>query len=344
MSDDKFGPAPKIQYNKPKICISKRLCIHIGFLLCVFLTIIMVLTICVAVTLDKFKEAMLVAHFRDPTSVTPKEPHTTKIPEWPPEECVLPEGSAWAVAKTANGDTFNMAVFSPQDAATTIAKGYDVSIQVAERGYYKMNGPENFPGFSSSGHRTDGSHDPGMVLDLGANIGDWTFFLAHAGWRVVAVEPSPFAFALMNATLCANKERFGPYVKLFNVAITEYSGQDCEVCYSKAASEVLCDPTTRQDRYACHKVETYTIRDILVQANVANVDAFHMDIEGMECAALASYADFAKRNTLQWNWIATHHKGVKKCVQKWADDGKFAIWQPWIKDAILTRNNKWLEY
>ena len=201
-----------------------------------------------------------------------------------------------------------------------------------------------FPGLSSRNRRTDGTHDPGVMLDLGANIGDWTFFMASAGWRVVAVEPGYHAFALMNATLCANKKRFGPYVRLIHAAISDDTSKHCEVCYSRAASEVICDPQIRPDRHHCDKIDTLTIRDALVRSEVANVDAFHMDIEGMECDALKSYPEFTKRNTLSWNWIATHHEGVRECVQKWADKAKMTIWRPWGNNAIMTRENKWLDY
>ena len=147
----------------------------------------------------------------------------------------------------------------------------------------------------------------------------------------------------LNATLCANP-RFQHYVRIIRGAITDDTNQQCQVCYSKAASEVVCHPEERPDRHHCSDVELLTIRDVLIKAQVANVDALHMDIEGMECNALASYPEFATRNTLQWNWIATHHEGVRKCVQDWAHEAKMSIWKPWGDNAIMTRDNKWLTY
>lgn len=322
----------------------KKYCIRISVFLLIISVTVTIISICVAVTLDKLRQLMLVAHMRDPTRVSITEPRILTHPKWPPKRCPLPEGAAWALAKPDVGDPFNIAVFSPQDPETTSSDGYDVSIQLSERGYFEMNGPSRFPGLSSSSRRTDGTHDPGVILDLGANVGDWTFFMANAGWRVIAVEASPHAFALLNATLCANEERFGPYVRIVHAAITDRPGDRCEVCYSRASSEVLCESNTRTDRHHCSDVETQTIRDVLQRANVANVDAFHMDIEGMECAALRSYPEFAQRNTLQWNWIATHKDGVRACVQQWADAAEMSIWKPWGQDAIITRENKWLNY
>jgi len=50
--------------------------------------------------------------------------------------------------------------------------------------------------------------EPGMtVLDIGANIGTFSVWLArHGAWRVVAVEPNPDAFRLLWANLDLNKD------------------------------------------------------------------------------------------------------------------------------------------
>jgi len=84
------------------------------------------------------------------------------------------------------------------------------------------------------------------------------------------------------------------------------------------------------------------LKSILNGVSVANVDAFKMDIEGSECAALDGYPEFAKRHTLVWAFIETNTVETKRCVKAFADSNKFKIAEPWTNDAVMTRNRQWI--
>jgi len=289
---------------------------------------------------------------RDPAQPDQPEVFISKVPSWPRPECKLPVGAAWAIAKPESGEPFNMAVKAPDAQLSD-----DMSHIIRTRGYYELSGPMNFPGLSSSNRRNTAQLNVGVFFDAGANIGDWAFFMATAGWRVVAVEGSPDNVALMNATLCDNpvlRDRVRVVHAL--VGSAENDGQICTICgrnnvdggeHAGTQGQVICGKTASTERLCAPgvpelKVESKSLKSILQVAAVANVDAFKMDIEGFECTALAGYPELAKRHSLTWVLIETADDKTRKCVKQWSDSNGYKIAQPWNNEAIMTRNRPWI--
>ena len=88
------------------------------------------------------------------------------VPDWPDPQCTLPDAAAWAIARPSRVSSFNVAVYSP-----FVAHGHresiDMSDAVRTRGFYEVTGPKHL-----------GLMNKGVLVDVGANIGDWTFFFA----------------------------------------------------------------------------------------------------------------------------------------------------------------------
>lgn len=281
------------------------------------------------------------------------EVHISAAPPFPDPGCKLPADSAWAIAKPATGEPFNIAVHSPYGAPE--GSNADMSIVMRTRGQYEFSGPQNWPGLSSSIQRDDMKPNAGTFLDLGANIGDWAFFMASAGWRVIAVDGSDNNVALMNATLCANPA-FKARVHVVHalVGATEQEGKLCSIC-GKSNGAVVCGPPDAIGKRVCpqnmkeNRVRFKTIATILKDLAVANVDAFKMDIEGYECEALAGYTAFAADHSLTWAFIETNQKKTRACVKDFAKKkwtrfgGSFTLTEDAEgNNAVLTREIPWM--
>eukprot|EP00930_Biecheleria_cincta_P091025 TRINITY_DN80517_c0_g1_i1.p1 TRINITY_DN80517_c0_g1~~TRINITY_DN80517_c0_g1_i1.p1 ORF type:complete len:336 (+),score=24.48 TRINITY_DN80517_c0_g1_i1:81-1088(+) len=273
------------------------------------------------------------------------KPSFTVAPPFPNDSCALPEGAVWAIAKPWDGSPpFNIAVNSPFAGDSS---NDDMSSLVRTRGYYEFKGVSEFPGLGPV---------PGTFLDVGANLGDWPFYLANAGWRVLAVEGGSHNVALMNATLCANPQfRNRLRISQALVGSKEQENKICSMC-GKSNGEVVCGHDGAQVQRLCqtgfreYRVRFKTLQTILKESSFANVDAFKMDIEGFECEALAGYPEFAKHHALTWVRIETNQDHVKKCVQRFAEHrwqgqfgGEFEI--EFIEggtNAILTRRTPFI--
>jgi hypothetical protein len=112
-----------------------------------------------------------------------------------PTQCNLPDGAAWVVARPKGGQPFNMAVY---------ARGDQVADDIRTKGHYEISDTSQLTRKGKLFPKKVGFSRQVTLLDIGANIGSWTFFFAAEGHRVVAIEAMPSNRALINATLCAN--------------------------------------------------------------------------------------------------------------------------------------------
>jgi hypothetical protein len=97
--------------------------------------------------------------------------------------CQLPNGASWCTVKPATGRNFEMAVYSGHKDI--------VSDSICANGQWEVS---------------DVSYlgTPGTALDIGANLGFYSFLLADAGWQVESVEALPKNQELIKATACRN--------------------------------------------------------------------------------------------------------------------------------------------
>jgi FkbM family methyltransferase len=142
---------------------------------------------------------------------------------------------------------------------------------------------------------------PGMtVLDIGANVGAHTLHLARlvgdAG-RVVAFEPTDWAFAKLQANLALNPEiarRVTP-IQAFLV-----DRDDREVAAEVPASWPLdgrdVHPKLRGRAMTVAGATATTLDAWLAQAKVEQVGFVKMDVDGHECSVLAGAAEMLARD------------------------------------------------
>jgi FkbM family methyltransferase len=200
------------------------------------------------------------------------------------QSCPLPEGAAWAEVRLVDLPPFNMAVRTGNDPLSeTLLQG---------EGHWEVEDP-----------RIWGS--PGEALDIGGNIGYYTFALAHSGWNVTTFEPMDRNLALLKATLCENPD-IAARVKLLEfglgtknqqcsmIALPSNEGNGCVRCEgdkNKGAS--LAQPWD-EDSYVSAGLDFHIRRldEVLPEEGISKVDFVKLDVEGYECEVFKGAGDF----------------------------------------------------
>ena len=144
----------------------------------------------------------------------------------------------------------------------------------------------------------------GTFVDIGANIGYYSFLLAASGYDVLSVEPMGFNRRAFEATQCYNPElrertrlvatalgrpgARGPcYIRSQNrlnqgngvlrCADASADGEPAQPCQSAQ---------TRSDQLACEEVPLQTLDEVLRAAQLSAATIVKIDTEGFECVVL----------------------------------------------------------
>lgn len=209
-------------------------------------------------------------------------------------DCPLPANSKWC--QVTLGSPFSMAVYDTDDV---------VSNSICGIGTWELHGSD----ITAMG-------TPGHALDIGANMGFYSFVLAAAGWDVTAFEPIPANQALFAATLCKNpsfkskitlnKVALGPRAdhcivvsshknigdgqmqcgadaeKFENFGKTQHKKGDGDEMYMGMPYHTWWDLHFKQA-----SMEMRRLDDILDEQKVTSIDFVKMDVEGFECNIMA---------------------------------------------------------
>jgi FkbM family methyltransferase len=139
---------------------------------------------------------------------------------------------------------------------------------------------------------------PGVLLDVGANIGFYTLLFAHTGWAVIAIEAMRVNRMAIETTLCLNPD-LRTRVTLVAAVVgnpVAGSGDSCVVRsqHSRNVGDgtLTCGPglvcrLKSDTKLGCDEVVLSTIDNLLSDLKPRAIDVVKMDIEGAECAALA---------------------------------------------------------
>jgi FkbM family methyltransferase len=131
----------------------------------------------------------------------------------------------------------------------------------------------------------DALDENGVLLDVGANVGFYTFWaLAQRvpGLRVIAVEPSATMIERLRFNLKLNQ--FESAVRIFQCAVTP---EPCEVVVAENACN-LGQSSIRNDGKG-ERVPGRPMLDVVKDAGVARIDALKIDIEGHEVPVLEAF-------------------------------------------------------
>lgn len=137
------------------------------------------------------------------------------------------------------------------------------------------------------------------MVDIGANVGTYSFIAAQQGMTVEAFEAMPSNHALIEATLCRNP---GLRVKLHKVALSDSPEQKCYIVSGSdnVGDGILCcgkseDECTGPNYKSRSAVTTSTLTDIIAVRKTEGIPPIayvKMDVEGAEYRVLKGSPDF----------------------------------------------------
>lgn len=127
----------------------------------------------------------------------------------------------------------------------------------------------------------------GLCLDIGANIGNHALFFAPHYTQVLAFEPNPRTFALLqlNAMLAAN-------VRCFNVGLSDAAGQARLAVPADNVGMATLQPGAPGSAVACELQRL----DDLPELDGQRVALVKIDVEGHEAAALRGASRMLRRD------------------------------------------------
>lgn len=222
-------------------------------------------------------------------------------------DCPLPVNGRWCQVHVTGHEPFSMATYATNDV---------VSDQVCKLGYWELQDA------SSLG-------PPGNALDIGANIGYYSLFLARTGWTVSAFEPTEQNLALFNASLCRNPDLAS------RITVNPYGlGAKAETCTfaspptNEGDAVTLCGDEVWNAPLGLTLRGEFEIRrldDALTAARETRIDFMKLDVEGHECNVLAGAPDllqkFHPRLIQSEVWMAMKGCTADKYLQRFTEAG-----------------------
>jgi len=223
--------------------------------------------------------------------------------------CELPSGAQWCTARSG-GKTWQMAVYAGPD---------PVSNTICQTGFWEHGDPTNLGVPSGSN----------QLLDIGANVGWYTFMFAQNGYNVLAVEPMTANRALIKATMCQNPE-LASKITVVAAALTDKvdkPGQKCSIFSANinlGDGLVACgDQQIAEMRNKAHnnaqiqhiereQVPLTTLDEVLASSNLKNIDVMKMDVERYECHVLGGASTLFTRFHPKGLMIETRSSGQKE--------------------------------
>ncbi|MGB0561493.1 MAG: FkbM family methyltransferase [Spirulinaceae cyanobacterium] len=146
---------------------------------------------------------------------------------------------------------------------------------------------------------------PGQTcIDLGANIGSYTFLLARQvgqTGQVYAFEPQPNLYTILQRSVAANG--WSDRIQLESLAVAAQSQQRLrlytsgDTCNSGITSMVRYGEFLKSDRFI--DVETIALDDYCHQQSIQDIHLLKIDIEGAELLALQGAANLFAQQRVQ---------------------------------------------
>jgi FkbM family methyltransferase len=144
-----------------------------------------------------------------------------------------------------------------------------------------------------------------VAIDVGANVGIFSLFLAQQGFnRVLAFEPVPFNAAAFEANLDRNsplasrveliREAVGETAGSIRFATSRQSPQTCGIARDGQADNTIEVAITTLDR-AC------------TERSIEQIGFLKIDVEGFERTVLAGAADLLRRRAIRYIFMEVIH-------------------------------------
>mmetsp|Transcript_106042 Transcript_106042/g.192935 ORF Transcript_106042/g.192935 Transcript_106042/m.192935 type:complete len:297 (+) Transcript_106042:69-959(+) len=252
------------------------------------------------------------------------------------DDCELPAGAKWCTAHSG-GKSWQMAVYAGKDR---------VSGDICKLGFWEHQFPKQM-GVSSGD----------QLLDIGANVGWYTFMFAKHGYNVLAVEPMTANRALIKATMCKNPDLVSK-INVVAAALTDKVDKPDEKCSIFSANINLgdgllaCgDEQIEEMRNKAHnnervqhieqeQVPLTTLDKVLASSKLTHIDYMKMDVERYECHVLSGASTLFTRFYPKDLMIETR-AGTKDCTLKAVKKGgNYKVWRQTIHGTYFSLEQK----
>ena len=137
--------------------------------------------------------------------------------------------------------------------------------------------------------------DADVVVDIGANVGEFSLAVSDKASKLLAVEPDEAAFRCLELNLADRKN-----VRLIQAVIGDLDGEKSLFVSSDFSDSSLIEPTEKWSRQV--KVESLTLASLMSRYGLEKIDFLKLEAEGFEPEILQSAG------------------GALKCVRKIAID------------------------
>jgi FkbM family methyltransferase len=146
--------------------------------------------------------------------------------------------------------------------------------------------------FIDKEYEIDMKYKPGIIFDIGSNIGLSIIYFRHKypEAKIFGFEPNPRAFVRLKEAVNKIKD-----VKVFNIAISDKNGEEKCFLHSKISSSSLLERVPGQE---CVIVETKTLDDVMEDLAMDNIDLLKFDVEGSEARIFSSFRNLCKINKI----------------------------------------------
>jgi len=180
------------------------------------------------------------------------------------ETCTLPSFGRWCSVCPVGGECFDLAVYHSNDI---------VSNEICNTGFWETRSVAKFG-------------PPGTALDIGTNVGYYSFLLAAAKWTVHSFEPLPQNLELLAATACKNPA-LAQRVKIHPTGL----GAQHDHCVFISDNNNVGDGWTQCGAAADAVKDGYQVRgefevqrldDELERLAIKAIDFVKIDVEGFE--------------------------------------------------------------
>lgn len=112
------------------------------------------------------------------------------------------------------------------------------------------------------------------VLDIGANVGEFSLYAASRGAKVIAVEPDRLNFRAWTLNTADFPEARG-----FQFAVSDKDGEATFYAFPEGADSSLIEPESWTDKYT---VPVKRLDDFVLSLGIARIDVIKCDTEGAE--------------------------------------------------------------
>jgi FkbM family methyltransferase len=152
----------------------------------------------------------------------------------------------------------------------------------------QMYNPVEFAALGSEVDRIVASGRPFVFLDIGANVGLYSLFVAaraKGNARILAVEPEPGNFARLAFNVAANP---GVSIRPIQIALGDNEGEIAIELHERDRCRSWTQPleqaSARAVRVACRPLLA-----VLNEEGIERIDSLKVDVEGTEHAILAAF-------------------------------------------------------